>query len=721
MNNRMLKLGLCLLLCLCMTVAWAASAWAAAGDEIRAAKKIISVVYDDSGSMQNNGRYVYANYATQALAALLNEQDELYITYMSAPGKSNAMDLRNIRDTVAAIRKITFGGSTPEQAIDTAYSRLSDSKEKDRTTQFWLVVMTDGEVQIDSSHNLAADALRSKLTGYAGTSMSNGSPLNVIYFSMGSGLVLTPDAAGGFYSYSAQDSREISAEIQKLAALISGRITADRVDMPDSTTVVFSSDLPLYSISVLSQNSAAEVSSAEAKGTKLTCRNVALEKTGALRLNGNAATLYAQDPSGTQQVIPAGAYTVHLSAAVDAAQLTVQYEPAIGMKAVLSQNGQTVSDTADLIQGDKVTVSLLPVVPGTDQEIPLSDLPAGIEWSIACEMNGKQVASNNSRSLDGIELEMGETLIRGSMQIPGFTPLVYELSLDVSESFTNLGIEVEQPDSLSYKRTDIAGFLTQEHVKFYITSNGERLTPEQLKRSGLSLQLADLSLDGGDPKPVVCALKQEDDGGFVLRPRAKVPFGACFIREGGYRATVSLVQDDSITAEGSFAAVSSGISDYIQPLILLVIAYFLFLLIWNHLIKHTFRRTIVASDTYLIIPDEGGKHYSGPSIRRLGWLTGNFLLIPLRASKVKFQGLELVAGEDGIVIITGKSISSRCAAYGQSDRNPLNYADNIAGKLIPTTDPKGKKRVAPDRNLSNTPIYFQDNLQSRYIWNIYRR
>ena len=55
-------------------------------------KKIVSVVYDDSGSMndpidRNSGsdtrRWSPANYALQGMAALMNEKDEFHITLMN--------------------------------------------------------------------------------------------------------------------------------------------------------------------------------------------------------------------------------------------------------------------------------------------------------------------------------------------------------------------------------------------------------------------------------------------------------------------------------------------------------------------------------------------------------------------------------------------------------------------------------------------------------------
>ena len=40
----------------------------------RRAKRVVSLVYDDSGSMRNNDRWKYANYALQSLVALLDEK-----------------------------------------------------------------------------------------------------------------------------------------------------------------------------------------------------------------------------------------------------------------------------------------------------------------------------------------------------------------------------------------------------------------------------------------------------------------------------------------------------------------------------------------------------------------------------------------------------------------------------------------------------------------------
>ena len=43
-------------------------------------RKIVSVVYDDSGSMEGD-KWANANYAMQTFCGMLNSEDQLYITY----------------------------------------------------------------------------------------------------------------------------------------------------------------------------------------------------------------------------------------------------------------------------------------------------------------------------------------------------------------------------------------------------------------------------------------------------------------------------------------------------------------------------------------------------------------------------------------------------------------------------------------------------------------
>ena len=104
-------------------------------------RKIVSVVYDDSGSMEGD-KWAYANYATQAFCGMLNSEDQLFITYMShSQSKSNYkpekadLSKSKIQKSVDSIRKHTDSGSTPFGAVETAFRQLKSAKDSNPNTQ----------------------------------------------------------------------------------------------------------------------------------------------------------------------------------------------------------------------------------------------------------------------------------------------------------------------------------------------------------------------------------------------------------------------------------------------------------------------------------------------------------------------------------------------------------------------------------------------------------
>ena len=106
-------------------------------------KKVVSVVYDDSGSMSGSN-WPYANYAMQTFVAMLNDDDELYITYMSNPGKAEKINTDDLLSAVTDIRNHQDSGDTPYESVQTAMNQLESVKDTNANTQYWLVVFTDG-------------------------------------------------------------------------------------------------------------------------------------------------------------------------------------------------------------------------------------------------------------------------------------------------------------------------------------------------------------------------------------------------------------------------------------------------------------------------------------------------------------------------------------------------------------------------------------------------
>ena len=162
-------------------------------------RKVVSVVYDDSGSMSGE-KWAYANYAMQAFCGMLNSEDQLYITYMSGLRRDpnyrpEQVDLSagGIQASVDDIRGHTDSSTTPFRAVELAFEQLKSTDDSNVNTQYWLVVITDG---VFDEHTFESTAevesiLNDTFGGYADETMPNGTKPQVTF--LGIGNVAAPD------------------------------------------------------------------------------------------------------------------------------------------------------------------------------------------------------------------------------------------------------------------------------------------------------------------------------------------------------------------------------------------------------------------------------------------------------------------------------------------------------------------------------------------------
>lgn len=721
--KRTITAVIAVVLCLCTFLSLGPGAEAKTGDEVRAAKKVISVVYDDSGSMAGE-KWINANYAMQALVAQLNSHDELYISYMKSPKDSDRIGLDNVEQAVKTIRNIPGGGTTPFQTVETAFNKLKSHKEKDFTTQYWLVVLTDGEFE-------KGEKIDNALNSYVGTQMSNESALHVVYVGIGNAPDVTPDPAKGLYSYHAGTAKEIVGVMRDMANLVSGRIRVDDLEKIDDSTVRFSSKLPLYSFSVLSQNSAASVVKAESDEAELDIsRNLGLDASDVSRtitrhLLGNAAVIVLKANAKKSTVIPAGTYTIHFSEPVEFENITVQYEPAIDMKAVLKKDGSAVTDTSQLGESDTVDIVVTPVVPGTDQVIPDADLPRDIKWTVEYENNGKTIASSKSRELKNVSLQLGSAILRGTMEIPGFVPISYEIYLDIDKPNIELGLTVDQPDDVSYYRSKPSkGSLSGQEVTFRITGNGKLLTAEEIKDMKLSLVTGNKECDNSNvtgffnrfgQTMVDCRIKRNSDGSFTLRPTDRLLFTAFARMAGDYTVTVSVNKDDSVTARGQFTVIPRWV-DWLELIGFILSVLFVIHFLYAVFGKKRFQAgTLIEYQSYTLNRDGTGEEGSYDSLR-LGPLSGHPVLTFGKACKVKYCDLELVAGEGGSVYATPESIADAAYSYVATTKDPKNSLDAIIDSMKLTKKPGDSGISVTEQPITGKPIYFRSSADTETVW-----
>lgn len=703
-------------------------AHASAGDEIRASKKIISVVYDDSGSMCGE-RWSYTDYAMQALIALLNEQDELYITFMSEPTTAVQMDTSDLSSTIKKIHDWSDCNGTPGEALDTARQKIGSITENDTTAQFWLVIMTDGGISMPST-------LQDKLDSYKNNTMSNGTSLNVVYLGMGEAAKATEDKANGLHTFEADSDSEIISTLQEIANLVSGRLNADNVSQIDSKTISVSSKLPLYSISVLSQKSNAKVAGAKTDEEDLVIqRNLALDATNLMpngvpidTLYGNAAVISKQNSKGELQVIPAGTYTISFSSDVDISNMMIQVEPAIALKAEISRTGVVIDDTSKLGNGDKVDIRIVPVVPGTDEVIPDSDLSKLISWNIEYEVDGTIIDSGNGINLTDVTLTHGSNVVRGIINIPGYAPFVNEVYFNIDEITYHFGINKIQPSDLSYNRSDMKRLKLDDTntVRFELTNDGNPLSKDEQQSLGVSLQLDDVNITPYSDKNIIytagsvdvkCELVLNDDGSYSLIPSCPTGVPIFGLQAGDYSIKVSVSADDSITDEAQFTVVPSAEDAKDVPKIVVGVLFFLYLF-YLLFIKKKFKGQTIHYECWKLQDDGRGVMQKGmSSSESLGFFTGHFLL-PTKSCYVKYRGLKLVAESGGTVIITGDSIAQTVVKYGTSTNRPERNLRAIESHMHKTVKKNGQ-REASDQEFSSKPIYFKSSDGTRDIWRIW--
>ena len=413
-------------------------------------KKVVSIVYDDSTSMFENNqlKWAYANYAMQSFAGMLNKEDVLMMTYMSAVDKGNktpvTIDTANREKSVEDIRRHSDANSTPLGAIDAAYNSLAAHRDGNASTQYWLVIMTDGVF-----NKTELSVVEKKLCELADKKMSNGTLPKIVYLSM-------CDSQGSFTPADnlrknitvkkADDAKQIAGMISGISDEVSGRFSVDEseISIVNETTVKVTSEIPLINIGVLTQFSKASVTAAQVDGG------------GALTVESNVGTRYP-DVRGRKtdstlignvalignggSNVPAGTYTITFSEPIDKKNIDIMFEPALELRLMLYSEGVLIDDVSRIKAGMVLDAEAKLYEMGTNNEIDLSLLPAGITHSIKHIENGNAVNATDQLKLSGISAAEVPTEILATLELPGY------FSLQASKSFTPVNLVMDGLDA----------------------------------------------------------------------------------------------------------------------------------------------------------------------------------------------------------------------------------------------------------------------------------
>ncbi|MBO4216493.1 MAG: VWA domain-containing protein, partial [Clostridia bacterium] len=526
-------------------------------------RKIVSVVYDDSGSMKGD-KWAYANYAMQAFCGMLNSEDQLYITYMShsqavqnyTPEKID-LSAGGIQSSVDSIRKHTDSGSTPYTAVEIAFDKLKSVQDTNPNTQYWLVVITDGAFD---ECNTMTDVekkrfLNDNIKNYTNSTMPNGKNPQVTFFGIGG--VVSPDEnhSKGIYTYSASNAGDIISAMSDMADRISGRTRLQKSDVKKTgdNTIQVSSSIPLLNIAVFAQGSNAAITGAVYGNEKdiTVSRKVELNYKNRAELTGRAYLL-----GDSKSVIGSGVYDITFDRAIDPNNVVILFEPALEVRMSVSLNGREISDYGeldDVMESDKISVSYKIYEMGTDTEIDPSLLPPGTKFELSVSEDGKvtEKVDGEGKALTDYVLKKVATEIRAAVLIEGFNPIEYKLKLSPSEYAPRVDYAVKAEfgsDCRSVKYNTIAGN-NDLTICFTVYSDGEAITdPAAVKALKPSISVSPAG-NGGD-------VSYSDDGKIVFTPNAA---GAVSGNEGSVSVTVTCAIEAGASASETYTLL---ISDY---------------------------------------------------------------------------------------------------------------------------------------------------------------
>ena len=219
--------------------------------------RVVSIVFDDSGSMfrdndaadSGTDRWAYASYAMQTFVAMMDPTDVLYVTYINANGGTpQLIKLSNVDDRKAEIEKIrtmTFGGTTPNK-LDTAAERLVYEYGKRKNDAiYYYVVMADGVLNRndgDFASDLpkTVDSLKASL---------DGAELGAIFFEMGESI----NVGSKVRKKEAATGKKIVTALNEVSTEIMGRTDITKSCEVTDGQLSFRLDYPAYSVTVFAQ------------------------------------------------------------------------------------------------------------------------------------------------------------------------------------------------------------------------------------------------------------------------------------------------------------------------------------------------------------------------------------------------------------------------------------------------------------------------------------
>ncbi len=307
-------------------------------------KKVVSIVYDDSGSMQSYNNYCYSDYALQILTASLGHDDELNIVKVSSPGINNVVDLstpNKKQSYIEQIRAYKHIGGTFFESVNTAKDWLISKKNLyGSNADYWFIVITDGEfANMPNDLNAYFVNLNQEFNN-----MNYEFILLSIGFSFDQQFENAVNNSANSNTIKASDTDSIYSSILNITNTIN-RGASDKIikaSQVSPTKINIKVDLPVEKIMLLMQNTNGKVVSIKnvSTGTSLVSENYEVKYDDVANLSSTVAQI--KDGSGA---INRGSYEIEFDNPVDIKKISFLAEAYISAKIyIVDENDKILND-----------------------------------------------------------------------------------------------------------------------------------------------------------------------------------------------------------------------------------------------------------------------------------------------------------------------------------------------------------------------------------------
>lgn len=327
-------------------------------------KKVVSIVYDDSGSMDNaNEDWAYASYSLQNLIGLMNSNDELSVVKMSEYSQTvnfNLTENEERKGDIKSVENWMAKGNTPFSAVETAVSWLKSKKSfyaDSQNVEYWLIVITDGSFGSGYPTNMKSylDSIKN--------SMGN-SKFEGVFVAIGNDVPSNVKndwiSVTGNHLITASNSSDIVNAMSEVSGLILGQGGKSANIVPtigsDGKSITFETSLPLKKFIIYEQNQSVGIESIlaeEERGSVVS--DFSTNKPG----KGSVKSRIIHCEAIENDYIPMGKITVNFDSKidVDSSKFKILAVPAVNVSLrVLDKMGNIITDldTVSFEEGELV-------------------------------------------------------------------------------------------------------------------------------------------------------------------------------------------------------------------------------------------------------------------------------------------------------------------------------------------------------------------------------